>query len=118
MKIAILLSGHIRTWKFCKSTFNKIYYCDKDGVYPDVFIHTYNDKNLETVMLSNSLFDACLYYTINKSKDIQKCNEALKQIGINARIVEPRETTKVKSVDGVEFEVYLDELEKIVDNAK
>ena len=42
MKVAILLSGHIRTWESCKSNF--LIHFNKFGDVPDVFIHTYRQK--------------------------------------------------------------------------
>ena len=100
---------------------NETYYCNNKLEIVWDYLNNYLKKELHlysVIRIYHPLFDEYLEYGIYNSEDIQKCNEALKQIGINAKIVEPREITTVKSVDDVEFEVYIDELNKIVDKTE
>ena len=39
MKIAILLTGHIRSWKYCKQAFLNAFNSDNKI---DIFVHTYD----------------------------------------------------------------------------
>lgn len=59
MKVAILLTGHVRSWDKCKNSFTKTFLNSSHDV--DIFIHTYNNvlgyhpyiENLEKVQNNN-----------------------------------------------------------------
>lgn len=50
MRVAIILVGHLRTWKMCKKSF-----IDTFAKYnPDIYVYTYNTINYESTKVSDS----------------------------------------------------------------
>ena len=81
MRIAICISGFIRTWEYTKKSFIEQLTKDKNNIY-DVFIHTYNQNLYEATAEKKDLF---------LSKD--EIEKQFENINVKVLIVENREQT-------------------------
>lgn len=81
MRIAICMSGFVRTWEYTKKSFIEQLTKDKNNIY-DVFIHTYNQNLFESTAEKPDVFLT--------NEEIEKLFEG---INVKVLIIENREET-------------------------